>query len=369
MAVRTIECTECGTTVPYGRLSCPSCGELLASVAGAARRMTSLVPMEPEPATEVAVAAPAPPSEAATPEPPVPTARAVPSVIHDVAAEDAVDGETWDRGWDAPDDAPDDAADAGDLGSLTWPTVPSDPVTATGVDVDVVPEARSSAQVWTTPPFPPQPSITVAPPAETPGAYVPPAPVPAAATLLAGDIIPAGLPAPARSWVGSTSTEPGAAAARDEAAHDGAAARAGAELSLTDPARRSEAIDWIAVAGAALGSVGFLLPWARTIIGADGVGYLDTWGFAGPAHVLVVAGMLAVLALAVAKTRVPAWVRLGIPGLVLSALLVGLLWPYILGPLGPLPGAYLSLAGALVLGAASVAALAMDRHARPDPRV
>ncbi|MGK2851794.1 MAG: hypothetical protein ACSLFN_12895 [Candidatus Limnocylindrales bacterium] len=364
MAVRTIECTECGTTVPYGRLSCPSCGELLASVAGAARRLTSLVPIELERTAEVAVAAPAPPSEAAAPEPPVPTAHPVPSVLHEVAAEDAVDGETWDQGWDAPDDAHDDANDAGDLGSLTWPTVPSDPITAAGVDVDVVAEARSSAPAWTTPPFPPQPSITVATPAETPGAYVPPAPVPAVATPLAGDIIPAGLPAPARSWAGSTSAEPGAAAARD-----GAAARPGAELSLTDPARRSEAIDWIAVAGAALGSVGFLLPWARTIIGADGVGYLDTWGFAGPAHVLVVVGMLAVLTLAVAKTRVPAWVRLGIPGLVLSALLLGLLWPYILGPLGPLPGAYLSFAGALVLGAASVAALAMDRHARADPRV
>lgn len=305
MAMRTIACTECGTTVPYGRLSCPSCGELLASVTGAARRLTSL----------------------------------------------------------ATHDTPAVVADADDLGSLTWPTVPSDIVTASGSD-DAAGEARSSVPVWTAPPFPPQPSITVAPPAETPGAYVPPAPVSAGATALAGDIIPAGLPAPARSWAGAANADPGAAGN----ARDGDA-RASAELSLTDPARRAEAIDWIAVAGAALGSVGFLLPWAGTIVGADGVGYLDTWGLAGPGHALVVVGMLAVLALAVARTRIPAWVRLGIPGLILSALLVGLLWPYLLGPLGPLPGAYLSLVGALVLGAAAVAALATDRHARTDPRV
>ena len=34
MTSRTIVCSECGEDVPYGRLSCPSCGELLASVAG-----------------------------------------------------------------------------------------------------------------------------------------------------------------------------------------------------------------------------------------------------------------------------------------------------------------------------------------------
>ena len=31
---RKIRCTDCGEAVPYGRLSCPSCGTLLASVAG-----------------------------------------------------------------------------------------------------------------------------------------------------------------------------------------------------------------------------------------------------------------------------------------------------------------------------------------------
>ena len=42
MALRTIECSACGMAVPYGRLSCPECGELLASVAGATRHLTSI---------------------------------------------------------------------------------------------------------------------------------------------------------------------------------------------------------------------------------------------------------------------------------------------------------------------------------------
>jgi len=37
MSPQSIVCTACDATVPYGRLSCPACGELLASVAGAAR--------------------------------------------------------------------------------------------------------------------------------------------------------------------------------------------------------------------------------------------------------------------------------------------------------------------------------------------
>lgn len=37
---RSIVCGACGSDVPYGRLSCPACGELLASVAGGIRRAT-----------------------------------------------------------------------------------------------------------------------------------------------------------------------------------------------------------------------------------------------------------------------------------------------------------------------------------------
>ena len=37
MTAQSIACGACAADVPYGRLSCPSCGELLASVAGSRR--------------------------------------------------------------------------------------------------------------------------------------------------------------------------------------------------------------------------------------------------------------------------------------------------------------------------------------------
>ena len=282
MALRTIECSACGTAVPYGRLSCPECGELLASVAGAARHLTSVAGLgnsaiEPGEVDELVAIEPV-------------------VIIEPVAIEPA-------------------AADE---------------------PVAIEPVAAEPAE----------------PP---PGSYVPPAPAPLQPTVTQ----PAGLPAPARAWGGigkAVGATHGSTAVSDSGTDRDA-------LSLTDPARRAEAIGWLAVAGAAVGAAGFLLPWARTVIGADGVGYLDTWGFAGPGHPLVVLGLLAVLALAVVKNPIPAWARLGIPGLAFGSMLVGMLWPYVFGPLGPLPGAYLSLFGAVVLIVAAIASLASDRHA------
>ncbi len=57
-----IVCGECGNVVPFGRLSCPECGELLASVAGAGRRASTNGLAD----TEVAVAE-LPPSSWPTP--------------------------------------------------------------------------------------------------------------------------------------------------------------------------------------------------------------------------------------------------------------------------------------------------------------
>ena len=46
MSSKAIVCAACGAAVPYGRLSCPACGELLASVAGAARTVVGDRPDE-----------------------------------------------------------------------------------------------------------------------------------------------------------------------------------------------------------------------------------------------------------------------------------------------------------------------------------
>lgn len=61
MAARTVVCPECSETLPYGRLSCPACGALLAAVAGASPRM-----MAPPPPAAVPAPEPAAPAEDAS---------------------------------------------------------------------------------------------------------------------------------------------------------------------------------------------------------------------------------------------------------------------------------------------------------------
>ena len=47
MKTKTIDCVECGEKVSYGRLSCPACGALLASVAGGpARPVLEVAPVD-----------------------------------------------------------------------------------------------------------------------------------------------------------------------------------------------------------------------------------------------------------------------------------------------------------------------------------
>jgi hypothetical protein len=304
MSTRSFECRGCGAAVPSGRLSCPECGELLASVSGGVQDDARPVPEAPAPAVEFA---------AADEEP----------VVDGVAAA-----------------SPPELAEP-------------DPV-----ELDT--------------PIAPPPAPLASYPPDLPGAYVPPGPQPAAAGgyVPAGPIspaieLPAGPPAPARAWGGLAAMGAGTAAAQSRGTSSAEA------FDLRDPVRRAEAIGWLGVAGAAIAAAGFLLPWATTMIGSGGVSYVDQWGLAGPGHILVVLGLVAVAALTVVQNPVPAWIRLGLPGVALGSLLVGLAWPYLFGPLGSRPGLMVSLVGALVLLAAGIACLAADRldterHASPD---
>jgi hypothetical protein len=186
------------------------------------------------------------------------------------------------------------------------------------------------------------------------GAYVPPGPISPAI-----EVAPAGAPAPARAW-GSLSALGSGGSGSAGAAATGPSTTA-EPFDLRDPVRRAEAIGSVGVAGAAIAAAGFLLPWAATMIGASGASYVDQWGLAGPAHVLVVLGLVAVALLGVVQNPVPTWLRLGIPGVALGSLLVGLIWPYLFGPLGGRPGLFVSLVGALLLLAAGLLCLVADR--------
>ncbi len=178
----------------------------------------------------------------------------------------------------------------------------------------------------------PQPA-PFAVPDPTPGAYVPPSPV-----------ITAGPALPAREYAGANGGPAGAAAAA--LASDASAAKdETGRLDALDPAKVAEFIDWMAVAGAALAAVGFVLPWSVTVIGSSGVDYFERWGLAGPGHPLIVIALLAILVLAILHNPIPAWIRVGIAGLAVGSFLLGMLWPYVVGPLGALPGAIASLVG------------------------
>jgi len=178
-----------------------------------------------------------------------------------------------------------------------------------------------------------------------PGAYVPP--------ILS---VPAGPPAPAREYAGH--------AGDGELPAVGSPARRPSDLLDGDArARLLDFARWLSVAGSAFAAVGFLLPWGLVVIGSNDVSYFGRWGIAGPWHLVLALAVLANLGLALIENRVPVWLRTGVTGLGLGALLLGLVWPYITIPaLGTGPGAIIAGIGAAALAVAGVLALVTDRH-------
>lgn len=266
--MRTIDCMDCGASVPYGRLSCPACGGLVASVAGAAPRS----------------------AERVRPAEPIPTAERTPAAEPARPAEPLLAARPYER----------HLADETD------------------------PPAHASVPT---------------------SAYRPPA--------LALAATPVSAPS------GSLSTT--ASAAADERA---------SRSDVMDPARIVELAGWFVIVGATMSLLGLLLPWSRVVIGAKGVGgYLDTWGLASPTHILVFVALLAVLAFGIVRTPVPAWLRIGVFGLALGSLLIGLVWPYVVGPLGADVGVLVVALGGSALIIGGVVAIWATRHAAVEPFV
>jgi hypothetical protein len=180
-----------------------------------------------------------------------------------------------------------------------------------------------------------------------PGAYLPPSPA-ASIALTVG--------------VGASASAASVRGAPDAVAPTGATVRAA--LPSLDAGRVGELAGWLVAAGSAMAALGFVLPWSVAVIGARGYGgYLDGWGLASPTHVLALAAVLLTLGLGVVKTTVPAWLRTGVLGLALGGLLIGLTWPYAIGPLGADIGAMLVTLGGLALAVGGGLALWSDRHA------
>jgi hypothetical protein len=347
MTTKTIDCIDCGQSVPYGRLSCPACGALLASVAGALRSPVYVVEGEapPEPESQLA---PEPESgdEAG--------ADLDPIEEHEPAAEAEPDAELQPAAIDKPDpDAePERAAEPEPIAAAVetppideppdrspWPPITeAEPTLEPRPYMRRVPSARDGV-------------------ATSPAAYRPPS-LSLAAASASGAAWPSVGPTP---FGGSGRTVATDIPAQPKAADP-------AEPSVAD--RSIELAGWIVVAGAAMSILGFALPWARVVIGAANTGgYFDSWGLASPTHVLVLAGLLVVLGLGVVRTAVPVWIRTGVLGLAAGGLLVGLAWPYIVGRLGADVGVILALIGGIALVVGGVIASWATRHVREEPSV
>jgi hypothetical protein len=297
---RSLVCGACGVDVPPGRLACPACGEILASVGapGAGPRTATAATARPD-------------QDLGLPY---------------------WDDESADDGWTADDPVP--VADA-----------PVSPLSAVA-----------------------------------PSAVAPVAPVAVAAEPAARWPMPAEL-APARAWGGAAMASPadeGRSGAATAEPPDGTAAGPAAPASddsaagiLGSGRTADELVGWLAIAGSGLAMIGFVLPWSVSVIGARGVEYFDRWGFAGPGHLLIVLGLAAVIVSAILRDRVraPTWLAVGLPALGLGALLIGLIWPYLIGPLGAQSGVMAVTVGALLLIAAGIGAAVLDRHGPARPGV
>lgn len=349
MSPQSIVCATCNASVPYGRLSCPSCGELLASVAGAARSANGRSKGRASVAEHAAPVA-------LTDVPPQATATAPPET------------ERGAPGWEPPifqtvssttaaapvADTASDADSADNPGSPVGTGAGAAPASAVAWPADLVlSDAWLPANAMQPAPAPAvaRPPVPIPGEPGAPGAYVPP--------IVRAE--PSGPPAPARAWAGQAAVA-AAAVSKDDGPRTSA-------RDLIDATRLTEFVGWLAVAGSAMAAVGFLLPWGISVIGATGIGYFDRWGLAGPFHPIVLLSLLAVLGLSLVRNPVPLWLRVGVLGLGLGALLLGLTWPYIVALSGTGPGAIVVAIGAVVLGAAGVGALASDRHAGEDQAV
>jgi hypothetical protein len=447
MTAQSIVCGACAAEVPNGRLSCPSCGELLASVSGSRRAGGS--------AASVAASAVVPPvlyDPATAPTGSVvdgqlslePSGRdaepgsswagstqtqaaggALKATVNDGAAAEGLldddDDATGLPAWTPPSSSvpwgtasdlnggrtpaymprpglrpsppqptvaatadphpADDASAWTGLGSepavLTepGPALPAHPASAAVAQPEVSwpapgpaspvrgpvawPEPGAAAAMAAAPSASPTPATAVpavqaaqvaqaAQPFDGPGAYLPPAPV----------TLPAGPSAPAREWAGHSAEATG----NDAEAVSQTRSAIDADLRV----RLLDFVKWLSVAGSAFAAVGFLLPWGQVVIGSADTGYFGRWGIAGPWHLLVALAILANLGLALIDNKVPVWIRTGITGLGLGALLLGLVWPYLTLPsLGAGPGAVIAAIGAAALVGSGILALVADRHAEP----
>ena len=338
MATPTAACPECGTATSPGRYTCAACGSFLEGVRVAPRSW------EPEGAT-VAIDDPAPgPAEAATSAGPAASWEHDPEV--DSAAGPSVDVRAVE--WPSFDDARSVLSES--VASPVWPRAlePAEPAPSPA-------EAPAPAQV-----APQAPSL---------------APAPASAAAL--QPLPAPEPrVPAGSWLPPSALLTGlddsnvtaSAVAVPRASRPSlqvASARDWLAALGTRERRWATARQAIAV-GAAIGVFGFLLPWANASPGSLVAVWTSVWGLVFPGSWLIVLAVAGFGLLAASSGRLAA-IPLGVPSIALASMLLGLIWPTLIGASSRPIGIIVVFVGAVVVGAGGIIHLgARHEAATPD---
>jgi hypothetical protein len=186
--------------------------------------------------------------------------------------------------------------------------------------------------------------VTAAPPERTPaGAYLPPSAV-----------LPSGESLPVAADTAPATAKPSKSLTERLALGEGEGPLG---LPVNAPGRT-------VAFGAAIAGFGFLLPWAEIVIGSGSMGsFFDQWGLAGPGNVLVFLLLFGVGALAVAHERIPITESTGLPALVLGSILLGLVFPYVMGPFHEAIGVYVVAVGGVVMIVGGLLSRAATRHA------
>jgi hypothetical protein len=357
-----VPCRSCGQPVPLGRLACPSCGALVASVSRAEPEAN--VEPEPEPA-----------DIEAEPEAVVAEPEAEPETFKPIEPELQPEAAIAE---------PEPIAPPEPILAAAWPEIAERTVAAATAAPNQVDEALAADGI--------------ASGGIVPGSYLPPSTVhrPGPAPSAGGSLTPPSAapggpatwapPAPVASSGGWIPPTPGAAAAAGTASLSASAAATAAASPATarprdgrppTPGRASILADlpfdapdelegWLVALGGGMGVLGFFLPWTGAI-GEGLEGYLGSWGLGVASRLPVFFLVLVVAVLAVLPNRVATWVRTGVCGMVAGGVLLGLVWLY-LGSDASQLGALLAAVGAVLLIAGGIIAVAPGRsaHRRED---
>ncbi|MEO8229129.1 MAG: hypothetical protein ABI628_05125 [Chloroflexota bacterium] len=353
MSTTLVVCPECSSPVAPGRLTCASCGTLLASVVGADRRLAVAVapPALPEIDEDRPLAAfrapdPAPePVRAAEPPPPKRGPRRL--TRSKPAAEPAKD--RYVAEVEPVGQIPEQTSIFGAAPTVAPPIVDEWP----NASFDATPSSGSGGS---SPEAAPVPGAYLAPSAS----YVAPlAPRPVAAA--APPSPPPLAPAPFSSAVASWAVQQGSAS---PAIGHGAIAPQRTGAAQNDDTARSLS-DWLVVGGATLAIVSFILPWATDgVLGSNGIGYTAQWGLANGGHLILIAAAALVLLLHLGSSPVPSWFRSSVAPLAVGGLLAGLAFAYYARPFGGGAGVAVLLAGAVLLLVGGLLASRPQRNAR-----